>query len=307
MSFMADDLVRAEATGAVFPRATGRVRDYLSLTRPRVLSLVLLTAPPALALGAGHWPHPVTAIGVLAGCALIGAGCGALNAWCERDRDARMERTRDRPLPAGRLAPAQALGFGVLVSTLGLLTLLGVGGWLPMLVGAATLAHYIAVYTVWLKPRSAHNTLVGGAAGAAAPLIADAAVDGRIGPWGLVLFAIVFLWQPPHVWAIALYRKQEYAAAGFRMMPSVVGDRATRRRMLAFALVLVPVTLLPWIGGVLGPVYAATATAGGAYFVASILRSLHAGDHAEDRRVFGASLVYLTLLFAVMLAELILR
>jgi protoheme IX farnesyltransferase len=272
-----------------------------------VLALVLFTAPPALVLSGDGWPGAVVTLGVLLGAALVGGGCGAINAWYERDADARMERTRDRPLPAGRLAPRQALRFGVLVSAAGVLVLFAVGGWLAALVGALTLAHYVGVYTVWLKPRTPQNIVIGGAAGAAAPLIADAAANGSIGVWSVVLFAIVFLWTPPHFWAIALYRKREYAAAGFPMMPSVAGDAATRRQSLAYAILLIPVTLLPWLGGVVGSGYAVTAMAGGLCFVASILRSMRVRTRRADRHVFLVSIAYLAALFSAMLVSLLLR
>jgi protoheme IX farnesyltransferase len=297
--------LRASLQGGA--RVAALARDYLALTRPRVLSLVLFTAPPALVLGHAGWPDPATSLGVVLGAALVGGGCGALNAWLESARDAHMARTRDRPLPAGRLEPQQALGFGLLISALGLLVLLGLGGWLAALIGALALVHYVGVYTLWLKPRTPQNIVIGGAAGAAAPLIADAAVDGRLGVWGLVLFAIVFMWTPPHFWAIALYRKREYAAAGFPMLPAVVGDAATRRRMLAYALALIPLTLLPWLGGVLGPAYAAVALLAGAWFVGSILRAMRGQTTRADRRVFAVSIQYLALLFGAMLAELALR
>jgi protoheme IX farnesyltransferase len=292
---------------ATLPRFRGAaqvmatLRNYVALTRPRVLALVLFTAPPALVLGRDRWPDALVTLGVLVGAALVGGGCGAINAWFERDADARMERTRNRPLPTGRLTPRQALRFGVLVSALGVIVLFAAGGWLPALVGGLTIAHYIGVYTVWLKPRSPQNIVIGGAAGAAAPLIADAAVDGSIGVWGIVLFAIVFLWTPPHFWAIALYRKQEYAAAGFPMMPSVAGNAATRRQMLAYAICLIPVTLIPWLGGALGPAYAAVAVAGGLWFVASICRAMRVRTRSEDRRVFFVSIAYLAALFSAML------
>jgi protoheme IX farnesyltransferase len=307
VTFSAQDLVRSQASAPRLAEALTRVRSYYALTRPGVLSLVLLTGPPALALGSEGWPDAGTLLAVLVGTALIGAGCSALNAWYERDLDARMDRTRDRPLPAGHLTPNQALRFGVLISALGLFMLYRIGGWLPATLGAATLLHYIAVYTVWLKRRSTHHTVVGAAAGASAPLIADAAIDGRLGPWGLVLFAIVFLWQPPHVWAIALFREREYAAACVPMLPATIGAARTRWRMLAFALFLVPVTLLPWLGGVLGPAYAVTAMAAGTFFIVRILQAIRDDSASRDRRVFTASLLYLTVLFAVMLGELVLR
>jgi protoheme IX farnesyltransferase len=303
MSVTAENLPRARVSAGASERRGSLARDYVALTRPRVLVLVLLTAPPAMVLGRDTWPDPLTLLAVLVGTALVGAGCGALNAWYERDRDARMARTRDRPLPAGRLAPGRALRFGLGISALGLLALVTAGGWLPALVGALALVHYLVVYTAWLKPRTSQAVVVGGASGAIAPVIADAAVGGSLGAWGLVLFGIIFLWQPPHFWAIALSRKEEYAAAGFPMLPNVAGDRATRRQMLAWALALAPVTLLPWLAGALGPVYAAVAASGSALFVATILRSMRLRSRDADRRVFHVSILYLAALFAVMLVE----
>jgi len=287
--------------------ARARVRDYIALTRPRVLSLVLFTAPAAMVLDSGEWPRFAVLLGVLAGSALIGAGCGALNAWWERDRDAVMERTRFRPLPTGRLTPLQALVFGLVVSALGIATLFEAGGALPAAIGAISLLHYLFVYTLWLKPRSPQNIVIGGAAGAATPLIADAAVDGRLGVWGIVLFAIVFIWTPPHFWAIALYRKREYEAAGFPMMPSVVGDAATRRRQLAYALLLIPVTLIPYFAGALGAFYAVTVVAAGVGFCAAIVRAMQLRNDAADRFVFRVSILYLVAVFAAMLVEMALR
>jgi len=282
----------------------GLAGDFLALTRPRILMLVLLTAPVAMVMGHDGWPRPAVLIAVAVGTVLIGGGCGALNAWIERERDAKMTRTMNRPLPTGRLDPRQALVFGLLTSGAGLGLLLVVAGGLSAAIGALTLLHYIFVYTLWLKPRSPQSIVIGGAAGATAPLIADAAVNGTIGLWSLVLFMIIFLWTPPHFWAIALYRKDEYAAAGFPMMPSVIGDAATRKKMLAYACVLWPVTLIPWIGGELGPVYGLTAFAMGGYFVASIARSRRIEQALEDRRIFVISIVYLALLFALMMLDL---
>lgn len=294
----------ARADASSHPQSAGRLGDYVALTRPRVLLLVLLTAPPALALGPGGWPDPALALGVLLATALVGGGCGALNAWYERDRDARMARTSSRPLPAGRLSSARALAFGLAISTLGLLGLLAFGGWLAASIGALALLHYLFVYTAWLKPRSPQAVVVGGVSGAIAPVIADASVDGAVGAWGLLLFAIVFLWQPAHFWAIALYRKEDYRAAGFPMLPLVAGDRATRQQMLGYALVLMPVTLLPWLAGVLGGLYACVALAGGALFVMTLVRSMRARTREADRRVFLVSIAYLATLFAAMLVEL---
>jgi protoheme IX farnesyltransferase len=215
-----------------------------------------------------------------------------------------MARTQNRPLPAGRLARRDAVIFGIAISVLGEAVLFASGGWLPTAIGGLTLVHYLLIYTIWLKPRTPQNIVIGGAAGAASPLIADAAVDGRLGSWGLVLFLIVFIWTPPHFWAIALYRKREYAAAGFPMLPNALGDRATRRRMLAYAIGLIPISLLPWVGGQLSAVYAVVAVIAGCSFVASIARSMRVQTPQQDRRVFRVSIFYLFAIFAEMLVEL---
>jgi protoheme IX farnesyltransferase len=284
-----------------------RVQDFVALTRPRVLTLVLFTAPPAMVMGQTGWPSAAVIFGVIFGAALIGAGCGALNASWERDRDRRMARTENRPLPAGRLNLREAVIFGLAISALGVAVLYATGGGLPAAIGVLTLAHYLLIYTIWLKPRTPQNIVIGGAAGAASPLIADAAVDGRLGIWGFVLFLIVFVWTPPHFWAIALYRKREYAAAGFPMLPNVLGDRATRRWMLAYAIGLIPIALIPWFGGELSFFYASTVVVAGSCFVASIARSMRAESPRQDRRVFRVSILFLFAIFAEMLVELVLR
>lgn len=292
--------IAAGALGAPLARAA----DFVALTRPRIVLAVALTAPAGLLLGGAPHPGPGLLLGVLAGTVLLGGGSGALNAWWERERDARMRRTCERPLPTGRLEPHEALVFGLVSSALGLAALGAAGGWLAAALGLATLVHYLGLYTIWLKPRSHWSTVAGGVAGAAAPLIADAAADGAIGLWGIVLFAIVFTWQPPHVWAIALYRRDEYAAAGFPMLPAVKGVRAARRHMLGWALVLVAVTLLPAVGGVAGPTYTIAALAAGSFFMARIVAAMRADDPVADRRVFRASLVQLAVVFVALLAGL---
>ena len=280
------------------------VRNYLALTRPRVVLVAVLTGGPVLLLHRRDRPHSLTQPVILLGIVLVGAACSAINAWVERDRDALMSRTRDRPLPAGRIRPTAALAFGLSLAAAGLAVLGLWGGGLAALTGGLTLAWYIGVYTIWAKPRTARSTVLGAVAGAAAPLIASAAMDGRISSFGWALFALVFAWQPPHVWAIALFRGTEYQAAGIPMMPAVVGERGTRARMLAWALVLVPVSAVPWLLHVLGPAYAVTALAAGVWFVATIVRALHTPSAHADRRVFAVSLIYLGVLFLEMLAEL---
>ncbi|MCP5041692.1 MAG: protoheme IX farnesyltransferase [bacterium] len=302
-----ETILLSEPKGSALTRIRAAAADYIAMTRPRVLSLVLFTAPAAMLMGHEGWPRIGVLAGVIVGAGLVGGGCGALNAWIESDRDAKMIRTQDRPLPTGRLTPRSALVFGLAVSALGLLALFAAGGWLAAGIGLLTLLHYIFVYTLWLKPRSAQSIVIGGAAGAASPLIADVAVDGSLGVWGVVLFAIVFLWTPPHFWAIALYRKEEYEAAGFPMMPSVVGNEACRKKMLVYACALFVATLVPWLGGQLGVFYLLVAVGAGSWFLASILRAIRERDRVQDRRVFATSIVYLVAIFGAMLGELVLR
>jgi protoheme IX farnesyltransferase len=286
------------------PGWIARARDFVALARPRVLTLVLFTAPPAMVMGHDSWPSAAVIFGIVVGAALIGAGCGALNASWERDRDRQMARTQNRPLPAGRLTRRDAVIFGLAISALGIAVLYAAGGWLPAAIGGLSLAHYVLIYTIWLKPRTPQNIVIGGAAGAAAPLIADAAVDGRLGIWGVALFAIIFVWTPPHFWAIALYRKTEYAAAGFPMLPNVIGNAATRRHMLAYAIGLIPISLIPFWLGELSWAYGATVLIAGVGFAASIVHSMKCRSSRQDRRVFVVSILFLFAIFAEMLVEL---
>ncbi|MCP4007718.1 MAG: protoheme IX farnesyltransferase [bacterium] len=281
-----------------------RARAYFSLTRPRLLPLVLLTGPAAMMLGSA-WPGAGTATAIVVATGLLTGAAGTLNAWYERDRDALMERTRDRALPAQRISPRSALCFGLLLATLGLVLVGAAGGWLAFAIGLAALLHYLLVYTVWLKPRTPLAVVVGGISGAISPLVAGAAASGQIDLWSLGLFAIVFVWQPPHFWAIALYRRDEYAKAGFPVLPSAIGARATRWHQLAWALALIPVTLIPWLIGPLGFGYLVTAVAGGTFFCLRIIQAMRCNSKTADRAVFAASLLYLTGLFAVLTLELV--
>jgi protoheme IX farnesyltransferase len=298
------------AAGTASVAAAGpaeRVRAFADLTKPRLLPMVLFTGIPVFGMAAGGWPPLGFACLTLLGIAFAAASANTLNAYLERDKDALMERTRSRPLPAGRIAPRAALAFGLLLGALSTGLLFALGGPAAAAVGVASILFYVFVYTIWLKPRSAWNAVIGGAAGAAAPLMADVAVHGTITAAGLSLFAIVFFWQPPHVWAIALYRKRDYEAAGIPMLPSVIGDEATRRRMLAYTIGLVPVTLAPWALGFVGPFYLAAALGVNAWFVASVVRLRRERDDAAARRVFRVSLAYLFVLFLALNVDLLAR
>src|SRR6266478_9900833 len=235
--------------------ATPAVGDYVALLKPRVMSLVVFTGFVGLYLAPGHL-HPVLAV-IAVLCIAVGAGAaGAINMWYDRDIDALMRRTRSRPLPAGRMAPGDALGFGCVLAAASVLVM-GVGiNWPAAALLALTIAFYVFVYTIWLKRRTPQNIVIGGAAGALPPLIGWAAVTGDIGWGALALFAIIFFWTPPHFWALSLYSAGQYAAAGVPMLPVVAGPRETKRQMLLYTLVLWPVSVAPWFLGLAGPVYA---------------------------------------------------
>jgi protoheme IX farnesyltransferase len=276
---------------------------YVELTKPRILLLVIFTGLPVMAMAAEGWPGVPFAAVTLFGIALAAGAANSLNCYLERDRDALMERTSGRPLPAQQISPRAALIFALVLGVLSTALLYVVAGSTAAALGVASILFYIFVYTVWIKPRSPLNAVIGAVAGAAAPLIADAAVNGRVGAAGWLLFAIVFFWQPPHVWAIALFRKDDYERAGIPMMPSVVGDQPTRWRMLAYTLALVPVTLAPVPLGLLGWIYFAAALPLDAWFVWLAVRVLRERSEAAARSMFRVSLVFLFALFLSMLLD----
>ena len=294
------------AAGSVaLPLAGGSIAgvgDYVEILKPRVMSLVVFTGFVGLVLAPGHLNPVLAAVAVL--CIAVGGGAaGALNMWYERDIDAVMRRTAGRPLPAGRMMPGEALAFG---------TVLGVGAVVVMALAvnlaaavllAATIAFYIFVYTMWLKRRTPQNIVIGGAAGAFPPLVGWAAVTGDIG-WGAVaLFAIVFLWTPPHFWALALYRTGDYAKAGVPMLPVVAGPRATRRQMLLYTLALWPAAAAPWVLGFAGAFYGLGALALSALFTASAVRVCVDASERSAKAMFGFSLLYLFLIFSLLLVD----
>jgi len=280
-------------------------RNYLDLTKPRLLPMVLFTGLPVLGMAAGGWPSLSFSLLVILGIALAAASANTLNAYIERDKDGLMERTKSRPLPAGLIAPGSALAFGLALAVASTLVLGAVSGLPAALVGVASILFYVFVYTIWLKPRSIWNAVIGGAAGAAAPLIADMAVNGSIGAAGWSLFAIVFFWQPPHVWAIALYRKDDYKAAGIPMPPEVIGDEATRRRVVAYTAGLLPVTVAPYFLGLVGPIYLTVASAAGCWFLYRAFRLFQERTDEAAREVFRVSLGFLFAVFVAMLADLL--
>jgi protoheme IX farnesyltransferase len=293
------EIPSALARGVAGDAAVG---DYVQILKPRVMSLVVFTGFVGLAVAPGHL-HPVlAAIAVL--CIAVGAGAsGAINMWYDRDVDAVMRRTAQRPLPAGRMQPGEALGFGAVLAV-GSVVVMGLAvNVASAALLALTIAFYIFVYTIWLKRRTPQNIVIGGAAGALPPLIGWAAVTGDIG-WGAVaLFAIIFFWTPPHFWALSLYSAEEYAAAGVPMLPVVAGRRETKRQMLLYTIVLWPVSLAPWFLGIAGPVYAGGAAALSFAFTGAALWVWHDDTDRSARRMFAFSLLYLFLIFTLLLAD----
>jgi len=278
-------------------------RSYVALTKPRILLLVIFTGLPVLAMATDGWPGTAFACATLAGIALAAGAANTLNCYLERDLDARMERTKGRPLPARRLEPRAALAFGLGLAGVSSALLYVTAGLVPAALAVASILFYVFVYTVWLKPRSPLAAVVGGAAGAAAPLIADAAVNGSVGVAGWMLFAIIFFWQPPHVWAIALFRKSDFERGGIPVLPVVIGDERTRWRMLWYTLALVPVTLAPVAVGLLGTLYLGVALVLDAWFVYHAVRVLRLRSDVAARGMFHVSLIFLFGLFATMLVD----
>ncbi|HTO08576.1 MAG TPA: heme o synthase [Myxococcota bacterium] len=280
---------------------------YLALTKPRLLPLVLFSGLPALVLAEGHWPSLGLAAWTLLGTALAAGAANALNSYLERDLDARMLRTRTRPLPAGVLRPERALALGLVLSVLGTGVLWLAAGPAPAGIALAAILFYVFVYTLWLKPRTPFAVVAGGVSGAIAPLIADAAADGRISLAGWILFAIIFLWQPPHFYAIAMNHRADYQRAGFPMLFDRIGDRATCQRSLLWILSLLPVTLAPVWLGMLGWGYGAVTLGLWAWFFAAAVGLLRRQDAPAAKKTFRVSLVYLMGTFLAMLVDLALR
>ncbi len=292
----------AAACGAAAQLAQGRVGDYFALLKPRVMSLVVFTGFAGLVAAPGALHPLLAAVAVL--CIAVGAGAaGAINMWYDRDIDAVMQRTRHRPIPAGRVAPEEALAFGVTLSLFSVM-LMGIAvNWTAAALLALANGFYVFVYTIWLKRRTPHNIVIGGAAGAFPPMIGWAAVTGAVSVESIALFLIIFMWTPPHFWALALYREGDYAKAGVPMLPVVAGKEETRRQILIYTALLVPLSLAPVALGMAGVIYGTVAAAMGGTFLWLALRVRRARDDASARRMFGFSILYLFALFAALIAE----
>ena len=283
--------------------APARVRDYVELLKPRVMSLVVFTGLVGVVIAPGH-VHPFAAALAVLAIALGSGAAGAINMWYERDLDALMARTRGRPLPQGRMAPDDALAFGVLLSIFSVALMALATNYAAAALLAAAILFYVFVYTIWLKRRTPQNIVIGGAAGAFPPAIGWAAVTGDVSAVSLALFLLIFLWTPPHFWALALYRSDDYRRAGVPMLPVVAGARDTKRQMLGYTLLLAPVALAPTLLGSAGWVYGAIAILLSAAFIGHALAVWRTADdasgHGAARRMFRFSLLHLALLFAAL-------
>jgi len=282
-------------------------RDFFALTKPRVMSLVVFTGLCGLLAAPGHI-HPVLGFTAVLCIALGAGGAGALNQWWEADLDAGMKRTAGRPLPQGRLRPTDARDFGIALCA-GSVVIMGLAvHWLAAAILAASIVYYAIIYTIWLKPRTPQNIVIGGGAGAFPPLIGWVAVTGEITLMPVLLFAIIFVWTPPHFWALALFVQSDYAKVGIPMMPVVAGEAATRRQMLAYSIILLVVSLAPWWVRGTGAVYGIAALVlSGVFLLLTLpvaLRRSGEGDPMRpEKRLFGYSVLYLFALFAALVAD----
>jgi protoheme IX farnesyltransferase len=287
------------------------VRDWFALLKPRVMTLVVFSGLVGLLVAPGHL-HPVLAITAILCIAIAAGAAGAINMWYDRDIDAVMRRTSNRPIPAGRIRPQAALSFGVFLAVaavvlMGLATNLAAAAVL-----AVSIAFYVFVYTMWLKRRTPQNIVIGGAAGAFPPMIGWAAVTGHVSVEALVMFAIVFFWTPPHFWALALYASGDYQRAGVPMLPVVSGARETRRQIWLYSLLLVPLSLVPVAIGMSGPAYGAAAAVLGGFFLHYMWRVKRdvqdeqgnsQTNDAPARAAFRFSILYLFALFTALAAD----
>jgi protoheme IX farnesyltransferase len=282
-------------------------RDIVALTKPRVMYLVVFTGLCGLLVAPVQLPLVLGFTAIL--CIALGAGaCGALNQWYEADLDAKMRRTAKRPLPAGRMDRQSALHFGVGLSVFSVLLMGLATNWLAAALLAASILFYVVIYTVWLKPRTAQNIVIGGAAGAFPPLIGWVAATGHFAPLPVLLFALIFLWTPPHFWALSLFVRSDYAAAGIPMLPVVSGVPSTRRQIFVYSLPMAAAAIAPWLLGLTGDVYGACAAVLSFVFVVLAARVLanRATDPAQmgpEKKLFAYSVFYLFALFAVLVAD----
>lgn len=292
----------APRTAAWLLRLAGGIAAYVELTKPRIVALLVFTAYCAMVAAAHGLPGWRLTAATVTGLAFSAGGAAAVNMWFDRDIDAVMSRTRHRPLPAGLVAPGLALCMGLALGAAGFMLLWRWANPLAAWLSLAGYLYYAVVYTMWLKRRTPQNIVIGGGAGAFPPLVGWAAVTGHLGVTAWALFAITFFWTPSHFWSLALYKEDDYAAAGVPMLPVVRGREATRRAMLAYATVLLPVSLVPWVAGAVPAAYAVVAALAGVWFWWGNFRLLRAktDETTWARRTFVGSLVYLPVVYTAL-------
>jgi protoheme IX farnesyltransferase len=283
-------------------RARGLMRDLVALTKPRIISLLLVTTiAPMFVAGSPSW---LLVLAVFVGGYLMAGGANAVNMYMDRDIDDRMSRTRLRPIPSGRMHPREVLAFGVLLSTTATWLLARTANVLTAALALAGFYFYVFVYTRWLKRSTPQNIVIGGAAGAFPPLVGWAAVANRIDLFAVYLFLIIFYWTPPHFWALALLKQKDYGRAGVPMAPLVWGERETKRQMFWYTVILVPLTLLPYAFHAVGPFYLVVAALLGVKFLVEVVRVSRAAEWTKTAwRLYKFSLLYLALLFAAMVVD----
>jgi len=299
--------MEAEAAAALAPSYDGSVRDWFQLLKPRVMYLVIFTAFTGMVMAPGELHPLLAAVAILA--ISVGAGAsGAINMWYDRDIDAVMRRTRGRPLPAGKIAPEDALIYGVVLSLLSV-TVMGLAiNWAAAFLLAGTIAFYVFVYTMWLKRRTPQNIVIGGAAGAFPPMIGWAAVTGDVSLVSVALFLIIFMWTPPHFWALNLYTNTDYTNAKIPMLTVVAGEAETKRQMLIYAVLLAPIGMAPWLLGASSAFYGVASGVLGGLFVLSTVNVWRAADGSEAqtrhaKQLFAYSILYLFLIFSFLLLD----
>ena len=282
------------------------VKDYVALLKPRVMSLVVFSGLAGLLVAPGELHPLLAAVAVL--CIAVGSGAaGAINMWYDRDIDLVMARTKDRPIPAGKMNPDEALSFGVVLSFASVFLMAVAVNYVAAALLAAAILFYVFIYTMWLKRSTPQNIVIGGAAGAFPPMIGWAAVTGDVTWAPVVLFALIFFWTPPHFWALALFRCKDYAKAGVPMLPVVAGEEATKKQMLVYTLLLFPLAAAPTFLGVAGWVYFGVSLLLNIVFLAAAIAVMkedgQKSDYKQAKRMFGFSILYLFMLFAVMVMD----
>jgi len=285
--------------------------DWIALLKPRVMTLVVFTGWIGLLIAPGHL-NPILGFTAILCIAVAAGAAGAINMWYDRDIDAVMNRTARRPIPAGRIAPGEALGYGITLSAFAVGVMALATNWVAASVLAGSILFYVFIYTMWLKRRTPQNIVIGGAAGAFPPVIGWAAVTGGVDTMAILMFAIVFFWTPPHFWSLSLFAHADYARAGVPMLPVVAGAKHTRRQIMGYTIFLVPLTLAPWAMGLTGAVYGIAAATLGAGFLVCALRVLRDQQNdvgisltkdAPARAAFKYSILYLFVLFAALAVD----